>query len=311
MKTNFFAEYSRFEDGLIQKFHAHPLYQGFHALPFAQFVNYVLQISFIAQNFVKWYETAKLGMVSESAREIIRHILRDEIPSSGATHQDDRLYDLMLMGIGTERVRNVRPSAGTQKTIKRLYQLIRYPQENYDLRVLIALRVAGEVLVAEQYRHIVEYMEHRLGISPEQSRFYAPHYEHDLKGVKSRESAGHADSFDVLLKEMISDQQTLEIAKATAQAAFEARSGIHDQFVRKLRSPKLIAGGLAAAITVICILVFTNAGKPNWYNFLKSVDVQTRQFYLECDRQLIERVERSGNTEDLAKVGSLDRTSVV
>src|SRR3989344_2659416 len=156
-------------------------------------------------------------MQSETAREVVRDILRDEIPQSGTTHQDDRLYDLNLIGATTEQVRNVKPSAATQKTIERLYELVRFPQEDYDLRIMITLRIAGEVLVAEQYQHIIRYMRVNLGIAGSQSRFYFPHWQHDLKGAKVEGEPGHTDSFDKFLEGMISDERELEVAKDAAE----------------------------------------------------------------------------------------------
>ncbi len=309
MSEQLFGRYSQFEDGLIRQFHAHPLYRSFHKLSKGQFVNYLLQIGLTSQNFVKWYETAKLGMQSEAAQEIIRHILRDEIPQQGPTHQDDRLYDLNLIGVNTERVRNVAPSPVTRRTIDHLYELVRYPQDEYDLRVMITLRVFGEVLVAEQYSHVVRYMRVNFGIQPSQSRFFFPHWKHDLKGAKSEGSAGHTDSFDQLLENMLTDERKLEVAMDAARKAFEARSGIHDQFVRK---PSRVLLQTVSAVVALVLTMFVGtslyqkATKPSWQEFLASANPQTRNFFLDCDKWLIERVQRTGETKLLAKVGTFE-----
>ncbi len=315
MSAQLFRRYSRFEDGLIRHFHIHPLCHLFHKLSHEEFIEYLLQLGFIAQNFVKWYETAKLGMQSEAAKEVVRHILRDEIPQSGSTHQDDRLYDLNLIGVSTEELRNVRPSATTRKTIERLYGLIRYPQADYDLRVMITLRVAGEVLVAEQYKHIVDYMRDNLDIQASQSRFYFPHWKHDLKGAKSDGNAGHTDSFDQLLESMILDEGKLQVAMDTAREAFEVRMGIQDQFVWRTRvletSKRLI--GVAATLVLI---IFSGAGiqkasKPTYYEFLASLPPQARNFYLDLEIASMKRIQSSVDAKDLRRIGTAEYASVV
>ncbi|TSC68108.1 MAG: hypothetical protein G01um101472_151 [Parcubacteria group bacterium Gr01-1014_72] len=314
MSAQLFQQYSQFEDGLRKKFHVHALYRSFHKLSKDKFIEYLLQIGFIAQNFVKWYETAKLGMQSESAREVVRNILRDEIPQSGTTHQDDRLYDLNLIGASTEQVRNVKPSVATRKTIERLYELVRFPQEDYDLRVMITLRIAGEVLVAEQYQHIIRYMRVNLGIAGSQSRFYFPHWQHDLKGAKVEGEPGHTDSFDKLLESMITNERELEVAKDVAEKAFEARSGIHDQFVRKPTRVLLQTAGVVVALVLTVFLgtsLYQKMTEPSYYQFLASLPPQARNFYLGLEIKLIERAQNGIDVKNLHRIGTSKYASQV
>lgn len=314
MSAQLFLQYSQFEDGLRKKFHTHPLYRSFHKLSKEKFIEYLLQIGFIAQNFVKWYETSKLGMQSETAREVVREILRDEIPQGGTTHQDDRLYDLNLIGASTEQVRNTNPSVETRRTVERLYDLVRYPQEDYDLRVMITLRIAGEVLVAEQYQHIIRYMRVGLGIQGSQSRFYFPHWQHDLKGAEVEGKPGHTDSFDNLLEEMITDEWKLEVAKDAAERAFEARSGIHDQFVRK---PIRFLTQTVSAVSVLMLAVFLGTSlyqrvtEPSYYQWLETLDPQTRNFYLGLEVSLLERAKAGIDIKNLHRISTVEYASEV
>ena len=48
MSAELFHEYSQFENGLVKKFHTHPLYRSFHKLSKEKFIEYLLQIGFIA-----------------------------------------------------------------------------------------------------------------------------------------------------------------------------------------------------------------------------------------------------------------------
>ncbi|MBI2476063.1 MAG: hypothetical protein HYV67_02385 [Candidatus Taylorbacteria bacterium] len=314
MSAQLFQQYSQFEDGLIRKFHSHRFYRTFSQLTREQFIDYLLQIGVLSENFVKWYETAKLGMASEVAYEVIRHILRDEIPQNAPTHQDDRLYDLNLIGVSTERVRNVKPSEVTSKTVERLYELVRYPQEDYDLRIMVTLRIAGEVLVAEQYQHVIRYMRVNLGIAGSQSRFYFPHWQHDLKGAKVEGEPGHTDSFDKLLESMITDERKLEVAMDAAKKAFEARSGIHDQFVRKPTRFLLRTAGVAVALLLTLFMgtsVYQKMAKPSYYEFLASLPPGARNFYLDLEISLIERARAGIDVKNLHRIGTSKYASEV
>lgn len=308
MSAELFQRYSKFEDGLRDKFHAHSFFRSFHKLTPEQFFQYLLQIGLISEHFVKWYETAKLGM-TEAASEVVRHILRDEIPQSNPTHQDNRLADLNLMGVSMEQVRNVKPTAATERTVKRLYELVRYPQKDYDLRVLVTLRVAGEVLVAEQYSHVVRFMRVRFGIKGSESRFYFPHWRHDLKGAELGGEPGHTDAFDKLLEEMLTDERKLEVTKDAAERAFEARLGIHDQFLRKPSRVILktaLATGVLAFTALLAPVVHERAARPSYREFLAELSPKARNFYLKCDRNLLSRIERNGEVRLLAKVFTFD-----
>jgi len=222
-----FKKFSKFEDVLINKFNQHPLWAQLPKRSNAFFIRLLLQLGCISNHFVMWYEQAKLGINIEFGKELIRSILRDEVSRNLPTHQDNRLYDLIeKIGISKKLALSVKPSPTTQKTIKKLFNLVRYPQSDYDLRVLVSLRIAGEVLVAETYRHIVPALTTRFSIKPRDSKFYYPHFKHDAKDAK-----GHTDSFDKILKSLIIDERTLAIAKASAKKAFAIRLAFYDQFV--------------------------------------------------------------------------------
>ncbi len=226
MGNAFFEEYRAFENELVERFNLHPFFVSFGSLPNEAVMAALLQLGFISLEFVRWYERAKLGMTSEEAKELIRCILRDEIPSRLPTHQDDRLADLLAMGAAKERVLNEPASERTVQTVRTLYELVRYPQESYDLRVLVYLRIFGEILVAETYGHVVRSMGERFGLQPECSRFYEPHYRHDDK-----DEGGHSVKFERELEKLITDEHMLALAKSASEAAFTDRYKFYDQFV--------------------------------------------------------------------------------
>lgn len=218
--------YFEFEADLVRQFGLHPFLRGMSTVPDEAFVGFLLQLGHLSTEFVRWYEQAKLGFDREDAKEVIRGILRDEIPQRLPTHQDDRLSDLLMIGVSKARVLNEPASSVTKRTVRRMYELVRYPQHDYDLRVLQTLRVFGEVLVGETYRVVTSELERRYQLGPEKSRFFWPHYKHDaLEAV-----GGHTSAFDELLGALIVDDRTLAVAKAAATQAFRLRYRFYNQF---------------------------------------------------------------------------------
>ena len=51
-------------------------------------------------------ERAKFPFENEAIREAARHILRDEIPVDGPTHQDNRVSDLKMLGFTLDEILN-------------------------------------------------------------------------------------------------------------------------------------------------------------------------------------------------------------
>ena len=243
MSSSLFQLYSRFEDSIIDQFNRQPFYQQgiCTRLSADQVRYYLLQIGFIAQNFVKWYETAKLGMTDDEGKEVVRTILRSEIPRKGPTHQDDRFADLVLAGIDPEEILAAQPTQHTEDVVSNLFAIVlNHPPRHFDLHALIILRVAGEILVAEQYKHIVAHWNITLGLDLGQSRFFVPHMLHDQKNRGG--SRGHAGVFDKVLSRLICNTETLEIAQEAAILAERTRSSIHNQFVFMVNTKNGIAG---------------------------------------------------------------------
>lgn len=316
MKTAY-QRYIDFEDNLLARYAAHPVISGFGRLSNNEIVEYLLQLGHLSSVFVMWYEQAKQGLQREDAKDVVRHILRDEIPRDAPTHQDDRISDLVRFGVPRARALNARPTRRTKQMIAQLFELTRYPQSDFDLRVMIVLRVDGELLVAEQYRPIVATMQERFGVTPGESLFYAPHFYHDQK--KILEGTSHSDAFDSLLESMITDEHTFAVATEAAETAFSIRYHLLDQFTtsfRVQRGVRVVA--LATSIAAALLLSFYGGS-----NYLENRDTHTRgqalavseeggqsyaralcDFYLDCDRRLATWARETGDLRYLAAVGT-------
>ncbi len=299
----------------MREFHRHPFFQNFARLANEVVIRFLLQLGYLSAEFVKWYERAKQGFEAEDAKEVVRHILRDEIPQGAPTHQDERVYDLERMGVLKKRALNTAASPLTRTTVRKLYKLVGYPQADYDLRVLITLRVFGEILVAETYGYIVGSMKERFGLTAEQSRFYAPHYYHDQK---EGADDGHTGEFDALLARLICDEQKLAVAKDAAHKAFEARCSFHNQFTTSYHFAsafRQIAAVAACAVLTIFVGIHANdfykqaareGARQEWAVFLASVEPEGRAFYLDCDRRLAEQAQKTGDLAYLRNIGTME-----
>lgn len=226
--NTFAFQYNEYENLLIAEFNRHPFFQSISDRSNEEFISFLLQLGFLSMEFVKWYEQTKLAMESEEAKELVRSILCDEIPGTAPTHQDDRLLDLQMIRVEKKRILGSCASACTRSTVRGMYKAVRYTEHaHHDLRVLVFLRIFGELLVGETYTLIVRELERRFKMRPEESRFYAPHAHHDSK----KEGGSHAERFARILEKFIVDVETLRIAQLAAQRAFTFRYRFYTQFV--------------------------------------------------------------------------------
>ena len=90
---------------------------------------------------------------------------------------------------------------------------------------------AGEILVAEQFRLVVNEMRRRLRISPQaNSRYYWPHFLHDQKWLRRKEQ-NHVNLSDAFLEKHINSEEALTVAMKSAQDAHSVRYLALMQFV--------------------------------------------------------------------------------
>lgn len=233
MVSKWTKEYNKYEDKLINDFNSHIFYKKYGTFTKEEFTHYLLQLGHISSEFVKFIEVSKLPVKSEKGKEAVRSILRDEIPQKGPTHQDNRFSDLKMIGLTENQILYTPATKETKNYLQAIYELVKYPQEHHDLRVLIALRVIGEVLVGETYRQVVVGLRKHYGMKPENSLFYTFHWQHDQKGGKGDEGgSGHVEYYDEVLSELITSKEKLEIAKEAALKAYNVRCKFQEQFVK-------------------------------------------------------------------------------
>lgn len=234
LRPDLINQYNEFEDSIIRQFNAHEFYVTvFPSFSKDEFTQYLLQLGHLSTEFVKFLERAKLPLQTETGKEAVRNILRDEIPAEGPTHQDSRFADLRKLGLSSRLILNTPPTAQTNEVIDGYYELISYPQDNYDLRVVVVLRVIGEILVGETYKHVVRGLKKHSLLDFSDSTFYAHHWRHDIKGgAGDTDGIGHTEYYDNALAELVTNQRQLEIAKESASRALNLRNVFHEQYLK-------------------------------------------------------------------------------
>ncbi|MBS3168690.1 hypothetical protein J4216_06185 [Candidatus Woesearchaeota archaeon] len=303
--------FSDYEDVLIRKFHEHPFFRNFSRMSDEELRKYLAEKWHLSQNFVPWYDSAinTLNALGElKARDVLRKIVDDETPIGKPSHREDLLWDLERVGLNPLEILKAMPSKHTRKTLAKLHGLTIYDGDpNYVLRTMTALRTAGEILVAEEYRHVVPELERRFDLTPEQSRFYAFHFEHDRK---DNESGEHTHSFGRILESNITDEDKLRVAIDATNRAYEVRAGFYDQFTkisRRMQIVKVLAAssGIAASLLLAYSLGFETPegnGIPNeisGYRHCLDIDPMQR----DSDRWLINRSLQTADTSYLKNVG--------
>ncbi len=258
------------------------------------------------------------GMKDDEAREVLRKIILEEngleedsetrAVKVGPTHFELLLRDLDKIGIPPEVVLDRKQTVetrATERTRKDLDQLIApHYDPHYDLTTLVALRMAGEILVGEGYGFVVPALKERFHL--ENSEFYEPHYAHDTKRLASGE---HTKSFESVLNRLINTQEKLLLAKESATKAYHARMSFYDQFTKQARTLKnLKRVGLAVAASVGIGLTINHLiiEDPHeiYSRFLQSLEPEARAFYVNAEQRQFEKYLETGNKKYLETLGT-------
>ena len=226
-----------FEDGLITSFKQHPVFRFApkRKLPWMQ--RYLLELGALSDHFVRLNERARYSVSCDQPRSIFATIINEEIPSGKPSHQQERVHDMMrIWGVSLREIVNHTPSAITRTAIQCVESHLAFsPGEEFgilrDIRLVTFFRMYGEILVAEQFRLVVNEMRRRLRISPQaNSRYYWPHFLHDQKWLRRKEQ-NHVNLSDAFLEKHINSEEALTVAMKSAQDAHSVRYLALMQFV--------------------------------------------------------------------------------
>ena len=312
MTKELFQRFSEHEDDLIRRFHQHPFFVRFGDLPDAKLKAFLIQKWFVSEAFVPTYDRAVNALNDDKAKLVLKRIIADESPVGLPTHREDLIADLEFVGVPKDEVLTTNPSPSTLRYIRELNGLVDYTtKENHDLRVMAGLRTASEILAAEEYRHVVPELERRFGLTPDRSRFYAPHFYHDRK---DSETGSHTHSFETVLERMMSDEEKLDTAIQSAENAFRIRSDLYSQFISSPRRRYYI-GAIAGSALGLGLILGNLGEKQTYGQFLDSLDPDSSIFYArlqkDADRINFEKYLRTGGKKQLEKIGTYEGMSEI
>ena len=136
------------EDGLLDRFTAHPVFSHIEQIGQDAFLEVLLQRRFLSLMFPVMYDIGIDGLTDPTAVKVVREILREEYPDpSGATpsHREDLVADLVTLGATRAQVLASRPTAVTRAVIDRSFALLAEATEgDSDLELMTIIRFWGE-----------------------------------------------------------------------------------------------------------------------------------------------------------------------
>ena len=220
------------EDGLIQKFREHHVLSALSSLTNDEFKELLVQRAFLSTRaFTPFCDLASAGLHDEEAKDVVRWLIREEYPANAPSHREDLVTDCVAMGIDKQRLLGVNPTNETDRAIKGLYELVKFEEPHYDIKAVVAVRLAGEALIAEEYGMLLPEMERRYGLSRENSVFYQPHFFHDQKKIKiGQKGASHSDRFSGILIRLVDNDEKLGTALEAFENSYKVKAGFYNQF---------------------------------------------------------------------------------
>jgi hypothetical protein len=234
---NYFQEFSKYEDELIEKYEQHKLFTNIQDLSDEEFLSVLKQYGEgISAKFVMFLETAVRQIKNKESQTAILSILRDEIPAEGPTHQMMRSDAMEKGGVSAKELASTKLTEQTHNTLEKYFSFINQPEDrfnNHDLALTTFVRVIGESLVGVVYKHFTQELVRRFGVKEEEIEFYSFHWHHDEKGGTPVEglNVGHTEYYDIAMEALLKTEEDLEEAKKIANYALEIREAFQNQFV--------------------------------------------------------------------------------
>jgi len=230
-----FIELDAIENSLMQR-HSSNLDKIISNLSDRKFKNLLLQRRWTSYAFTPLYDFAIDSMANEKTKQILRKIRNEEYPANIPSHREDLVHDLMTIGINLKNIVNTVQSEETFSVIAKEFNFlkIRETQELHDIKALAFLRFNLEILVSVEYGVFIKRLEN-LGLSKKNSKFYWPHYIHDMKrcpiGAGSH-SGTHSDRLAQTLAEILDSGTKIQFCMKITEASYKLRSEVFNQFKR-------------------------------------------------------------------------------
>ena len=219
-----FNTYNEHQGAAAQRMQDHRFFKYFGRHPMELVNRYLLQRMFSSREFVALLNDALTRLKDDKHKDVVRCILRDEIPADKPTHFENLIRDLTSpqIGITETQIHVARMGPHTEAAIAEMHRILKVDLDNpnHDLVILALLHTAGERLVSVEYGHIVG----RFSLDGANSVFYHPHFRQDAA------EGDHSTLFDVAIQGLLTRDEALETAKAAIDKATEVRLSFFSQF---------------------------------------------------------------------------------
>ena len=233
-ETSFIERFENLEEKLILRFKNHSVLSSLRKLTNNQFEEILIQRAFLSiLGFTPFYDLASVGIENKEAKDLVKNLIREEYPIGKSSHREDLMTDLQLIGIKKEKVLGRTPSQETIISLYNLYELVKFGSPHYDVKAITALRMAGEVLVAEEYDLLIKEIKSRYKINPKELVFYYPHFVHDRKSKGIGLNKTHSDRLLLILKNNINSKNKLEAAIDSMEEALKVKNNFYNQFIKE------------------------------------------------------------------------------
>ena len=228
-------ELDNFENSLIKKFSSHQVFKNIQQIKNQDFFKILLQKRFHSLKFTEIYDRAIDGLTDKEAINVCRWIVWEEYPHKQPSHREDLFADLIALGVDKKNILNSKPSKKTTSSIEKIFSMLKMSEEQelFEIKIMATLRFWGEILVSNEYGKFIPRME-RLGLTKNNSRFYWPHFEHDMKKTPlyaKENQMTHSDKMSAILQKIINTTKKADYCAQIEKKVLQIKIGFYNQFI--------------------------------------------------------------------------------
>ena len=225
------SELDGLENSLIQQYKT-DIEKTVRKMTDKQFKAMLLQRRWSSNYFTLLYDFGIDGIDNERAKHILREIRNEEYPSGRPSHREDLVHDLEIIGITREEIINSEISKSTSRVVQDQIDMLKIMENRnlHDIKGVTFLRFALEILVSAEYGIFIDRLKD-FGLTRKNSKFYWPHYLHDMKQSQlGKNGVTHSDEIAGVLAEMLDTEKKIKFCGDVAAKSYKLRMAFFDQF---------------------------------------------------------------------------------
>lgn len=238
MKAPLLKKFNDDEDKLIADYNTHAFFEALLGFSRQETFEFLIQKRYQAHYFTLLYDLAiDILPKSNTLKEALRDILREEYPPEEPSHREQLMTDLLKIGYTRKEILSPDETEATRGAYLELINLLKeFDEDRVELHVLTSIRLWGEILVSEEYSFIVKKLP-QYGLRKGNSKFYWAHFEHDKKEkplqefVNNSEANTHSDQLSYELAKRIKSKSDITYAISISRKILEVKNHFYSQFL--------------------------------------------------------------------------------